>query len=126
MCAEGVSPSWPSAALPASGAGDTSPTDNTFAGRLGDCQRLSEFTNSARTYDRASRRKGAADSVHGETPRRFQRADDRNKMLAYLLELRAWWQHRTVYPFAVFMTSVWILWFLRIVLARRYKPWRAP
>jgi hyaluronan synthase len=54
------------------------------------------------------------------------RGVDRDNMLAYLLELRAWWQHRTLYPFAVFMTMVWGLWFLRIVLARRYKPWRAP
>ncbi|MFE7095965.1 glycosyltransferase family 2 protein [Streptomyces erythrochromogenes] len=44
-------------------------------------------------------------------------------MLAFLLEIRDWWKHGTVYPFAVFMTMIWALWVLRILLARRYKPW---
>lgn len=44
-------------------------------------------------------------------------------MLAFLLEIREWWNHGSVYPFAVFMTMIWSLWVLRILLARRYKPW---
>lgn len=47
-------------------------------------------------------------------------------MLAYLLELREWRNHGVVYPFAVFMTLVWSLWIIRILLARRYKPWTRP
>ncbi|MER6911104.1 glycosyltransferase family 2 protein [Streptomyces sp. NPDC000594] len=47
-------------------------------------------------------------------------------MLAFLLEIREWWINGTIYPFAVFMTMIWALWLLRIVLARRYKPWTAP
>jgi hyaluronan synthase len=45
-------------------------------------------------------------------------------MLAYLLELREWWSHGVVYPFALFMTLIWVLWVIKIVLARRYKPWK--
>jgi hyaluronan synthase len=47
-------------------------------------------------------------------------------MLAYLLELREWRNNGAVYPFAVFMTMVWSLWIIRILLARRYKPWKRP
>lgn len=47
-------------------------------------------------------------------------------MLAYLLELREWRNHGVVYPFAIFMTLVWSLWIIRILLARRYKPWKRP
>lgn len=47
-------------------------------------------------------------------------------MLAFLLEIREWWNNGTVYPFAVFMTMIWALWVLRILLARRYKPWTRP
>lgn len=47
-------------------------------------------------------------------------------MLAFLLEIREWWNHGTVYPFAVFMAMIWALWMLRILLARRYKPWTRP
>ncbi|GGW15048.1 glycosyltransferase family 2 protein [Streptomyces capoamus] len=47
-------------------------------------------------------------------------------MLAYLLELREWRNNGVVYPFAVFMTMVWSLWIIRILLARRYKPWKRP
>ena len=45
-------------------------------------------------------------------------------MLAYVLELRAWWSSGTVYPFAAFMCLIWALWLVKIVLARRYKPWK--
>ncbi|MGE5286641.1 MAG: glycosyltransferase family 2 protein [Micromonosporaceae bacterium] len=29
-----------------------------------------------------------------------------------------------VYPFAIFMGTIWVLWLLRVMLARRYRPWR--
>lgn len=45
-------------------------------------------------------------------------------MLAYLLELRNWWTDGKFYPFAAFMTLVWALWMVRLVLLRRYRPWR--
>lgn len=45
-------------------------------------------------------------------------------MLAYLLELRNWWMDGKFYPFAAFMTLVWALWMVRLVLLRRYRPWR--
>ncbi|MFD7643184.1 glycosyltransferase family 2 protein [Kitasatospora sp. NPDC059795] len=47
-------------------------------------------------------------------------------MLAFLLQLRQWWTVGAVYPFAVFMSGVWILWFVRLALARRYRPWKRP
>ena len=47
-------------------------------------------------------------------------------MLAYLLELRNWWTAGKFYPFAAFMTLVWALWLVRLVLLRRYHPWRRP
>ncbi|SEL40749.1 glycosyltransferase family 2 protein [Streptacidiphilus jiangxiensis] len=47
-------------------------------------------------------------------------------MLAFLLECRQWWRVGTVYPFAVFMASIWLLWVVRIILARRYRPWLRP
>ncbi|MFF8426497.1 glycosyltransferase family 2 protein [Streptomyces sp. NPDC016566] len=43
-----------------------------------------------------------------------------------MLELREWRNNGVVYPFAVFMTMVWSLWIIRILLARRYKPWKRP
>ncbi|KQV18444.1 glycosyltransferase family 2 protein [Kitasatospora sp. Root107] len=47
-------------------------------------------------------------------------------MLAFLLEIQQWWTFGTIYPFAVFMSVVWLLWLIRIVLTRRYKPWVRP
>ncbi|MFJ1793561.1 glycosyltransferase family 2 protein [Kitasatospora griseola] len=47
-------------------------------------------------------------------------------MLAFLLQLRQWWTVGTIYPFAVFMTGIWVLWFVRLGLARRYRPWKRP
>jgi len=47
-------------------------------------------------------------------------------MLAFLLELRQWWTVGTVYPFAVFMSLIWVLWVVRLALARRYRPWIRP
>ncbi|MFJ8438204.1 glycosyltransferase family 2 protein [Kitasatospora griseola] len=47
-------------------------------------------------------------------------------MLAFLLQLRQWWTVGTIYPFAVFMFGIWMLWFVRLGLARRYRPWKRP
>jgi hyaluronan synthase len=40
-------------------------------------------------------------------------------VLAYLLEMRYWWMYGSFYPFAAFMTLVWALWLVRLVLLRR-------
>ena len=47
-------------------------------------------------------------------------------MLVYLLEIREWLLTGRVYAFAVFMTLVWSLWWLRVTLARFYQPWPRP
>jgi hyaluronan synthase len=47
-------------------------------------------------------------------------------MLVYLLEIREWIQTGRIYAFAVFMTLVWSLWWLRVTLARFYQPWPYP
>jgi hyaluronan synthase len=47
-------------------------------------------------------------------------------MLAFLLELRGLALRGVVYPFAVFMALVWLLWVIKIILTRRYQPWREP
>jgi hyaluronan synthase len=47
-------------------------------------------------------------------------------MLVYLLEIREWLLTGRVYAFAVFMTLVWSLWWLRVTLARFYQPWPYP
>lgn len=47
-------------------------------------------------------------------------------MLVYLLEIREWLQSGRVYAFAVFMTLVWSLWWLRVTLGRFYQPWPYP
>jgi len=47
-------------------------------------------------------------------------------MLAFLLELREGLLTGVVYPFAVFMALVWLLWIVKVVLARRYRPWTEP
>ena len=47
-------------------------------------------------------------------------------MLAYLLELKAWWFSGDFHPFAAFMSLVWGLWLVRLLLIRRYRPWRRP
>ncbi len=43
-------------------------------------------------------------------------------MLVYLLEIREWLLTGRIYAFAVFMTLVWSLWWLRVTLARFYRP----
>jgi hyaluronan synthase len=66
--------------------------------------------------------------VHGRAQlcraTRLADANGEEVMLAYLLELREWWSHGVVYPFALFMTLIWALWVIKIALARRYKPWK--
>jgi hyaluronan synthase len=45
-------------------------------------------------------------------------------MLAFLLELEAWWKGGRFFPFAAFMLFIWGLWLVRIQLVRYYTPWR--
>ena len=46
-------------------------------------------------------------------------------MLSFILETREWLSgDGRVYPFAVFMGTIWVLWLLRVSLARFYTPWR--
>ena len=45
-------------------------------------------------------------------------------MLVYLLEIREWLLTGRVYAFAVFMTLIWSLWWLRVTLGRFYRPWQ--
>ncbi|WP_031514235.1 glycosyltransferase family 2 protein [Streptomyces sp. NRRL F-5123] len=47
-------------------------------------------------------------------------------MLAFLLEIRETRISGVVYPFAAFMALIWLLWLIKVVLARRYKPWKRP
>jgi hyaluronan synthase len=47
-------------------------------------------------------------------------------MLAFLLEIRGLRLQGVVYPFAAFMALIWLLWLIKVVLARRYKPWKRP
>ncbi|MER8183993.1 glycosyltransferase family 2 protein [Kitasatospora sp. NPDC094015] len=42
------------------------------------------------------------------------------------MEIRQWWTVGAIYPFAAFMAAIWALWFVRLALARRYKPWVRP
>jgi hyaluronan synthase len=43
-------------------------------------------------------------------------------MLAFLLQVSAWLQGGQVYLFAVFMMLIWLLWLVRITIARHYRP----
>lgn len=47
-------------------------------------------------------------------------------MLAFVVEARAFVLSGRVYPFAVLMAVIWALWTVRVLLARRYKPWLRP
>ena len=44
-------------------------------------------------------------------------------MLAFVVEVRAFVLAGRVYPFAVLMAVIWSMWVIRVVLARRYRPW---
>ncbi|GAA4257508.1 hyaluronan synthase HasA [Dactylosporangium darangshiense] len=46
-------------------------------------------------------------------------------MLAFLLQINAFVKSGQVFPFAVFMLWVWILWLLRVTLAAQYRPYQA-
>jgi hyaluronan synthase len=44
-------------------------------------------------------------------------------MLAFVVEARAFVLVGRVYPFAVLMAVIWSMWVIRVLLARRYRPW---
>lgn len=44
-------------------------------------------------------------------------------MLAFLLQLGEWAKTGELFLFAIFMAVVWLLWLLRVVLSRQYRPW---
>lgn len=46
-------------------------------------------------------------------------------MLAFLLQTSEWLRNGHLYPFAVFMTVIWLLWGIKAILARQYRPWQA-
>ncbi len=46
-------------------------------------------------------------------------------MLAFLLQVSAWLQGGQVYLFAIFMMLIWLLWLVRITIARHYRPCQA-
>ncbi|BCJ29899.1 glycosyltransferase family 2 protein [Actinocatenispora sera] len=46
-------------------------------------------------------------------------------MLAFLLQISEWLHSGHVYPFAVFMAVIWLLWLTKAILARQYRPWQA-
>jgi hyaluronan synthase len=46
-------------------------------------------------------------------------------MLAFLLQINAFVKSGQLFPFAVFMLWIWVLWLLRVVLAAQYRPVQA-
>src|ERR1700684_2158921 len=44
-------------------------------------------------------------------------------MLAFVVEVRAFVLAGRIYPFAVLMAVIWSMWVIRVILARRYRPW---
>ena len=46
-------------------------------------------------------------------------------MLAFLLQISEWLHSGHVYPFALFMAVIWLLWLTKAILARQYRPWQA-
>src|ERR1022692_154400 len=44
-------------------------------------------------------------------------------MLAFVVEARAFVLSGRIYPFAVLMAVIWFLWIVKVILARRYRPW---
>ena len=48
-------------------------------------------------------------------------------MFTFLLQLRETLQHgHPLHLFTIFVGTVWILWAIKVVLSRRYRPWAAP
>jgi hyaluronan synthase len=46
-------------------------------------------------------------------------------MLAFLLQINAFVKNGQIYPFALFMLWIWMLWLLRVTLAAQYRPVQA-
>jgi hyaluronan synthase len=46
-------------------------------------------------------------------------------MLAFLLQINAFVKNGQLFPFAIFMLWIWVLWLLRVVLAAQYRPVQA-
>jgi hyaluronan synthase len=46
-------------------------------------------------------------------------------MLAFLLQINAFVKNGSVFPFALFMLWIWVLWLLRVILAAQYRPVQA-
>jgi hyaluronan synthase len=46
-------------------------------------------------------------------------------MLAFLLQINAFVENGGVFPFALFMLWIWVLWLLRVILAAQYRPVQA-
>ena len=46
-------------------------------------------------------------------------------MLAFLLQVSAWFHGGRVYLFAVFMMLIWLLWLVKVALLRHYQPCQA-
>ncbi|GAA1292485.1 hyaluronan synthase HasA [Pseudonocardia aurantiaca] len=47
-------------------------------------------------------------------------------MLAFILQIKAWTASGQFFLFAVFMLMIWVLWILRVTLAKYYRPWTTP
>jgi hyaluronan synthase len=48
-------------------------------------------------------------------------------LFTFLLQLRETLQHgHPVHLFTIFVTAVWVLWAVKVLLSRRYRPWTAP
>jgi hyaluronan synthase len=46
-------------------------------------------------------------------------------MLAFLLQINAFIQNGELFPFALFMLWIWVLWLFRVILAAQYRPVQA-
>ena len=48
-------------------------------------------------------------------------------MFTFLLQLRETLQHgHPLHLFTIFVATVWVLWAVKVLLSRRYRPWTAP
>ncbi|WP_155370962.1 glycosyltransferase family 2 protein [Catellatospora vulcania] len=47
-------------------------------------------------------------------------------MLAFLLQIKSWMNSGQLYLFTLLMLVIWVLWLIRVVLSRHYRPWRTP
>jgi hyaluronan synthase len=46
-------------------------------------------------------------------------------MLAFLLQINAFIDNGGIFPFALFMLWIWVLWLLRVIIAAQYRPMQA-